>query len=62
MFLVHHLIDRVQMLRNEGSNAMQVDAMSDAVDNADAMLSCISLAYKESASEVPSQLHSCFLW
>ena len=28
-----------------------VDAMSDAVDNAEVMLSCISLAYKESASE-----------
>lgn len=28
-----------------------VDSMSDAVDNADAMLSCISLAYKESASK-----------
>jgi hypothetical protein len=27
-----------------------VDAMSDAVDNAEVMLSCISLAYKESAS------------
>jgi hypothetical protein len=26
-----------------------VDAMSDAVDNAEVMLSCISLAYKESA-------------
>jgi F0F1-type ATP synthase gamma subunit len=29
----------------------QVDAMSDAVDNAEVMLSCISLAYKESASK-----------
>ena len=28
-----------------------VDGMSDAVDHAEAMLSCISLAYKESASE-----------
>lgn len=28
-----------------------VDAMSDAVDNAEVMLSCISLKYKESASE-----------
>ena len=28
-----------------------VDAMSDAVDNAEVMLSCISLAYKESASK-----------
>jgi hypothetical protein len=27
-----------------------VDAMSDAVDNAEIMLSCISLAYKESAN------------
>ena len=29
----------------------QVDAMSDAVDNAEMTLSCISLAYKESASK-----------
>jgi hypothetical protein len=29
-----------------------VDAMSDAVDNAEVMLSCISLAYKESASKL----------
>lgn len=29
-----------------------VDSMSDAVDNADVMLSCISLAYKESASKL----------
>jgi hypothetical protein len=28
-----------------------VDAMSDAVDNAEVMLSCISLTYKESASK-----------
>ena len=28
--------------------------MSDAIDNAEAMLSCISLAYKESASEQTS--------
>ena len=28
-----------------------VDALSDAVENAEVMLSCISLAYKESASE-----------
>ena len=32
----------------------QVDAMSDAVDNAEVMLSCINLLYKESASECPS--------
>jgi hypothetical protein len=31
-----------------------VDAMSDAVDNAEVMLSCINLLYKESASECPS--------
>ena len=31
-----------------------VDSMSDAIDNAEAMLSCISLAYKESASEQTS--------
>ena len=29
-----------------------VDAMSDAVDNAELMLICVSLAYKESASEL----------
>jgi hypothetical protein len=28
--------------------------MSDAVDNAEVMLSCINLLYKESASECPS--------
>jgi hypothetical protein len=32
-----------------------VDAMSDAVDNAEVMLSCISLQYKESASEIDAQ-------
>jgi hypothetical protein len=31
-----------------------MDAMSDAVDNAEVMLSCISLAYKESASKLRS--------
>ena len=36
-----------------------VDAMSDAVDNAEVMLSCISLAYKESASEDPHQSMLC---
>ena len=35
------------------SSSEQVDAMSDAVDNAEVMLSCISLAYKESASTDP---------
>ena len=34
-----------------------VDAMSDAVDNAELMLICVSLAYKESASE----LRNCLL-
>lgn len=34
----------------------QVDAMSDAVDNAEVMLSCISLAYKESASTDPQPM------
>ena len=29
-----------------------VDAMSDAVDNAELMLICVSLKYKESASEL----------
>ena len=28
-----------------------VDSMSDAIDNAECMLSCISLRYKESASK-----------
>ena len=37
--------------------------MSEAVDNAGVMLSCISLAYKESASKDPrsSALHVCHL-
>ena len=34
-----------------------VDSISEAVENAQVMLSCISLAYKESASECLP--HSC---
>ena len=33
--------------------------MSDAIDNAEVMLSCISLAYKESASELRSRRFGC---
>eukprot|EP01052_Picozoa_sp_SAG31_P038851 SAG31_NODE_5268_length_2641_cov_1.748230_3_plen_138_part_00 len=36
----------------EDMKGSTVDSMSDAVDNADVMLSCISLAYKESASKL----------
>eukprot|EP01043_Picozoa_sp_COSAG02_P024347 COSAG02_NODE_1328_length_13219_cov_45.612652_6_plen_79_part_00 len=37
--------------------------MSEAVDNAEVMLTCISLSYKESASKDPrsSALHVCHL-
>ena len=38
----HTLEEKAQKVR-----VLQVDAMSDAVDNAEVMLSCISLAYKE---------------
>ena len=36
----------------------QFDAMSDAVDNAELMLSCVSLGYKESASKGTPVCHA----
>eukprot|EP01048_Picozoa_sp_COSAG05_P032264 COSAG05_NODE_12257_length_475_cov_0.789894_1_plen_129_part_10 len=44
--------------------ALQVDSMSEAIENAEVMLSCISVAYKESASEyarAPRPLYACQL-
>jgi hypothetical protein len=42
------------LLTSSGMHHSRTQAMSDAVDNAEVMLSCITRKYKESASESPS--------